>query len=384
MKEMKIKKVLTIGLFLIGLNTHSQTIRKDVVEKDGIKNNISAVETGMYDGTKSKKAKINFNKAVDYSREQDFINAEKFYLKALKEDPNFVEVYDNLGRIYRRIGKYDKAIFNYKKSLELYPKGIMAHQNIAVVYSIKKDYENAIKEYKEIIKLSPNNAEGYFGLANSYMTISKFNLAAKNGEKTIEIYKKTNSHYPNEGYYLTGLIYYYSGNTKKAKENILLAKENGANIDSKLEKELFSKQSNNEHIQLKTKKDFEKHETKVLKDINWLLNTPLNKDSKTRKEKSAFLIKWMSGSPTVSIELVSGIVPLECTECLLSFMSGWTKYSLENNYSKSKIDCALAGAKYAIEFYEKNKTLLGENADMKKLIKRKNKGKLKKYIESKF
>ncbi len=381
---MKLKGVITIGLFLFGMNIYTQNIKKDVVEKDGIKNKISSTETGMYGGTKSLKAQINFDKAIEYSKKQDFKNAEKYYLKALKEDPKFVEVYDNLGRIYRRIGKYDKAVYNYKKSLELYPEGIMAHQNIAVVYGINKDYENAIKEYKEIVRLSPNNAEGYFGLANSYMMISKFDLAIKNANKTVEIYRKTKSHYLNEGYYLIGLIYYNSGNTEKAKENIVLAKENGAHINPKLEKELFSKQSNNENIQLKTKEDFTKYETKVIEDINWLISTPLNQDSQTRKEKSTFLIKWMTGSPTVSIELVSGIVPLECAECLMSFMSGWTKYSLENNYSKNKIDCALAGAEYAIVFYEKNKSVLGKNSEMKKLIKLKKKGKLKKYIESKF
>ena len=95
-------------------------------------------------------------------------------------------------------------------------------------------------------------------------------------------------------------------------------------------------------------------------------------------------MKWMSGSPTVSIELVSGIVPLDCADCLMSFMSGWTKYSLENDYSKNKVECAVAGAENAIEFYEKNKSELGKNSDMEKLIKQKKKGKLKKYIESKF
>jgi hypothetical protein len=69
---------------------------------------------------------------------------------------------------------------------------------------------------------------------------------------------------------------------------------------------------------------------------------------------------------------------------LMSFMSGWTKYSLKNDYSKNKVACALAGAEYAIKFYKKNKSEIGKNADMDKLIKRKNKGKLKKYIESKF
>lgn len=65
-------------------------------------------------------------------------------------------------------------------------------------------------------------------------------------------------------------------------------------------------------------------------------------------------------------------------------MSGWTKYSLENDYSKNKIECAVAGAENAIEFYEKNKSELGKISDMEKLKKQQKKGNLKKYIESKF
>jgi tetratricopeptide (TPR) repeat protein len=99
---------------------------------------------------------------------------------------------------------------------------------------------------------------------------------------------------------------------------------------------------------------------------------------------NTFLIKWMTGSPTVSIELVAGVMPIGCPDCLIAFMSGWTKYSLENNYSKNKIEGALAGAEHAIEFYSKNKSALGQNADMEKLIKQKSKDKLKKYIESKY
>jgi len=381
---MKLKGIITIGILMIETIIYAQEIKKDVVEKDGIKTSISSAKTGMYEGTKSEKAKVLFQKAFEFSEKQDFQNAEKYYLKALKEDPNFIEVYDNLGRIYRRIGKYDKAISNYKKSLELYPKGIMAHQNIAVVYGIKKEYENAINEYTEIIKLSPDNPEGYFGLANSYMMVSKFDLAAKNAEKTVEIYKKTNSHYLNEGYYLTGLIYYYSGNNEKAKKHLLLAKENGANIDPKLEKELFSNQSDNENIQLETKEDFSKYETKVIEDINWIINTPLNQDNQIRKEKNAFLIKWMIGSPNVSIEITENVVTyMDCKDCLLIFMSGWTKYALTTtNYNK--LDANLAGTDSVINFYSKNKELIGKNKNIEKFIRLKEKGKLKNYLKSKI
>lgn len=382
---MKLNRLITIGILMIGTIIYGQDIKKDVVEKDGIKNNISSTKSRMYEGTTSEKAKALFQKAYEFSEKQDFKNAEKYYLKALKEDPNFVEVYDNLGRLYRRIGKYDKAISNYKKSLELYPKGIMAHQNLAVVYAIKKEYDKAIIEYKEIIKLSPDNAEGYFGLANSYMMLSKFDLAAKNAERTVEIYKKTNSHYLNEGYYLTGLIYYYWGNNKKAKENLILAKENGAKIEPKLEKELFSNQSNNENIQLKTKEDFSKHEQDVINGYNWLMKTPIGENPQKRKEISAFLLKWMTGSPNVSLELSEKIVTyMDCGECLMIFMSGWTNYALTTKDLNNKFKGNLAGTKSVIEFYKKNKKALGKNNAIEKFIKLDVNNKLEDYIKSKI
>ncbi|WP_422083759.1 hypothetical protein [Ulvibacterium sp.] len=137
-------------------------------------------------------------------------------------------------------------------------------------------------------------------------------------------------------------------------------------------------------LKLENADDYQKTEQLVLNSTDWLLETPISEYPKKRKEINAFLMKWMSGSPTVSIELVSGIVPLDCADCLMSFMSGWTKYSLENNYSKNKVACAVAGAENAIEFYEKNKSGLGRNSDMEKLKKQQNKENLKKYIESKF
>lgn len=137
-------------------------------------------------------------------------------------------------------------------------------------------------------------------------------------------------------------------------------------------------------LKLENAEDYKNTETLVLNSNEWLLNTPVSENPAKRKEVNAFLMKWMTGSPSVSIELVPGIVPLDCADCLMTFMSGWTKYSLENDYSSNKVDCALAGAENAIEFYEENKSQLGKNSDMEKLIKQKKKGNLKKYIESKF
>ena len=137
-------------------------------------------------------------------------------------------------------------------------------------------------------------------------------------------------------------------------------------------------------LKLETAEDYKKTEQLVLNSSEWLLKTPISENPDKRKKISAFLMQWMSGSPTVTIELVSGIVPLDSPDYLMLFMSGWTKYSLENEYSKNKVECAFAGAENAIAFYLKNKSELGKSSEMEKLIKQQKKGSLKKYIESKI
>lgn len=139
-----------------------------------------------------------------------------------------------------------------------------------------------------------------------------------------------------------------------------------------------------EDIKLETAADYEVTEALVLESIAWLQDNPVASNPTKRKELNRFLIKWISGSPSVTIELLSGLAPIDCPECLISFMGGWTKYSLENDYSKNKIEGALAGAESSIAFYEKNKAELGKNSDIEKMIKQQKKGKLRKYVEGKF
>ena len=364
------KRVVFISLLLLTKFCFSQIVEKDVIESGGVENNITATTTGMYEGTKSEKARALYEKAIDYSRNKDYKNAEKFYLKAIKEDSKFVEAYDNLGRVYRRVGELDKAEHNYLKSIELYPNGIMAHQNLAVVYGIKKDYDKAANEYEEILRISPNDAEGFFGLANSYMMQSKFDKALENSKKALKIYEETNSHHLSDGYYLTGLISYYNKNKKEAKKYLGLAKEKGVKIHPELDKELFPQEGG-----IVSKEE-------VIKKYKWLLKTPLGSDSERRQNYSAFLIKWMTESTDVSIELSQELVPYmtDCTDCLLIFMGGWTEYTF-NAKKYDKVKAGLAGTESVIEFYLRNKEEIGVNKDIEAFIKLKNKNNLKNYIK---
>jgi tetratricopeptide (TPR) repeat protein len=195
---------------------------------------VTSLNSGMYEGTKSDKAQKIYDLAAKKHAAEDYKGAIKLYKETLKEDPNFVEVYDNMGVCYRRLGDFKNAIKSYKKSIEIYPEGGMAHQNLGMIYGIQKEYEKAISEYKIVQKLDPDDAEGYYGAINNYLNLGKYKEAIESAIKTVEIYEATESPYLYQAHYLLGLSYYYDNDKKNAKTYIALAKKKGMKISQQL------------------------------------------------------------------------------------------------------------------------------------------------------
>jgi hypothetical protein len=135
---------------------------------------------------------------------------------------------------------------------------------------------------------------------------------------------------------------------------------------------------------LEKPEDFAFYESDILKCINWLLNTPVNDQPTKRKEVNAFVLKWISGSPNVTIEMNMKIADFAKPnpELLMIFMCGWTKYSLESRVFNDKVMGNLKGVEAVIDFYTKNKAALEKDKNAEKYIKLKEQGKLEEYIKS--
>lgn len=128
--------------------------------------------------------------------------------------------------------------------------------------------------------------------------------------------------------------------------------------------------------------DYTTYEQVILKSYDWLMTTPVNEQAEKRKEVNAFLLKWITGSPTVSIEIKQEILTFmgSSPDLLLIFMGGWTKYALESKDFNNKIAGNIAGIESVVEFYTKNKNSLPKDKNIEKYIKMKEKGTLKEYI----
>lgn len=129
--------------------------------------------------------------------------------------------------------------------------------------------------------------------------------------------------------------------------------------------------------------DYANYEKDIIASANWMENTPLNVDKQKRIEANTFLMKWLTGSPTVSINLNADIVA-KCTDknsdLLMLFLAGWTRYSLENNYSKDQQKGHFEGFKSMINVYNKG-ILIKKDKDLENLIALYNKGELEAWIK---
>jgi tetratricopeptide (TPR) repeat protein len=158
--------------------------------------------------TKNKLAQEYYDKAIHETEKENYKQAILYYEQALKEDPEFVFAWDNLGLNYRRLNNYDKAIECYEQSLKIDPKGQMPLQNIAVAYQYKKEFPKAIDAYKRLSALDRNNPEIYYGIGVIYTYyLIDYELALDNMCKAYKLYIEQKSPYRTDAEKVIGAIY---------------------------------------------------------------------------------------------------------------------------------------------------------------------------------
>lgn len=131
--------------------------------------------------------------------------------------------------------------------------------------------------------------------------------------------------------------------------------------------------------------DYTKYEPQLMQTIDWYLWRSISLDAEKRQDAIVFFIKWITGSPTVTVDIHPEIISLikNTPELLIAFMMGWVKYSINNNYSKDKIKCCNAGLQAVLDYYKKNRSYFSKHEDLEKYGKM-NKNQQEKYIAKIF
>ncbi|MBO9202118.1 MULTISPECIES: hypothetical protein [Niastella] len=131
-----------------------------------------------------------------------------------------------------------------------------------------------------------------------------------------------------------------------------------------------------------TKEEFVQSEKKVLATIAWLENTPLDQETKKHTRQYALMTAWLINSPNVSILVNANVLDFtkKNNDLNMFFLAGWTKYQLENNYSRDELQGNLAGLRCVIRIYRKG---VGVRKDkvMETLVELEDKGELESWLK---
>ena len=124
----------------------------------------------------------------------------------------------------------------------------------------------------------------------------------------------------------------------------------------------------------------------ILECIEWLQTSPYDENIRKRKHANAYLVDWLTGTSSVTIELHSYLAELtkKNPDLLPLFMGGWAKESLLYPASKTNVEQgSIAGIESLVDYYAKNKSKgLEKDKNVEKLVKLRNDDKLADWVKS--
>jgi hypothetical protein len=136
------------------------------------------------------------------------------------------------------------------------------------------------------------------------------------------------------------------------------------------------------NYQLNSKEDYSKYEKDIISASKWLLATPLNEQPEKHREVSTFVVRWVSGSPTVNVEINPIIMDFEDKNpgMLALYMASSAKYVLENNYSTDMRAKQKSALHDMISVYQAGNGIK-KDKKMEKLIDSDKNGKMDEWLE---
>jgi len=139
-----------------------------------------------------------------------------------------------------------------------------------------------------------------------------------------------------------------------------------------------------QNIELKKDSDYAKYENDISSAAKWLEETDLNQETDKRKQIDAFIIKWVSGTPNVTVDVNQSLMKLygDNHELLVLYMASYSAYSLENK-NANKTAAVKAGIVSMMNVYKKGISIK-KSKEMEKAIKLLDENNLDQYIEKNF
>jgi len=130
---------------------------------------------------------------------------------AMQQQPNSVDPYIDLARIYAKQGRKAEAEATFEQAEELESGYWRLHNELGHFNYDETNYDEAIRRFRRVAELAPEHGVGQNNLGNTYLAIGDLEKAAQ---------AFSNSPNPSRFTYSNrGLVYYYQGAYSKAVED---------------------------------------------------------------------------------------------------------------------------------------------------------------------
>ncbi|MBI3903771.1 MAG: tetratricopeptide repeat protein [Nitrosomonadales bacterium] len=100
-----------------------------------------------------------------YAEKGDLPNALKCLLFAASINPKSQMVQNNLGNVYLKFGQFEKAAVCFQRALEIQPDMPEVYNNLGNIYKRLKQYDQAESNYRIAIKFRPESVDARYNLA---------------------------------------------------------------------------------------------------------------------------------------------------------------------------------------------------------------------------
>lgn len=136
------------------------------------------------------------------------------------------------------------------------------------------------------------------------------------------------------------------------------------------------------NIKLNKKAHFKTAEPLVLKAVDYLFSTPIDKKNKQRTDAGQFLINWMNGTPDYVFYLEEKETNYFNTDAdfTLMYMAGLTKFTLTHHELKDKTELALGAMQLTLPYLYQQENKKRWSASLWQLNDANQKGKLKEFL----
>lgn len=132
-----------------------------------------------------------FQNGIDAAKKKDYVSAIKWFEEVTSKEPHNVSALVNLGNSYYENKYFGKAILNYEKALKLDPNDIEISQNIEACYLALNKQEVYISPYGKIELLLYRIGELIWGLLSILFSIfaafSLFQLIRKKNNRLSKV-----------------------------------------------------------------------------------------------------------------------------------------------------------------------------------------------------